>query len=86
MECERAYLALGTVQFGIQEAEKKNVFYKRSIYVSEDIKAGEAITEQNTRIVRPGNGIEPKYYAELKNKKVIKDIKKGSPLTWEYIF
>ncbi|MBL0049385.1 MAG: pseudaminic acid synthase [Bacteroidetes bacterium] len=86
VECERAYLALGTVQFGIQEAEKKNVFYKRSIYVSEDIKAGEAITEQNTRIVRPGNGIEPKYYAELKNKKVIKDIKKGSPLTWEYIF
>ncbi len=86
IECERAYLALGKVQFGIQEAEKKNVFFKRSIYAAQDINVGEFITTMNTRIVRPGNGIEPKYYEEIKNKKIIKDIKKGKPLTWDYIF
>ncbi len=86
VECERAYLALGQVQFGIQEAEKKNVFYKRSVYVTQNLKAGESINKTNTRIVRPGNGIEPKFYEEIQGKKLLRDIAQGSALTWDCIF
>lgn len=86
VECERAYLALGKVQFGIQAAEQKNVFYKRSVYVTQSMKVGDVIGVENTRIVRPGNGIEPKYYQEIMNKKVIRNIEAGSPLTWDCLF
>ncbi|MCE3260911.1 MAG: N-acetylneuraminate synthase [Bacteroidetes bacterium] len=59
-ETERAFLALGQIQYGVQKAEVKSQFFKRSIYIAEDIPAGEKFTEKNIRVIRPGDGIEPK--------------------------
>ena len=83
VETERAFLSLGKVFIGIQEAEKKSVLYKRSIYISEDIKAGEAISEKNIRVIRPALGLAPKYYDSIIGKKVKTDLKKGKPLSFD---
>jgi len=84
-ESERAFLALGNIQYGVQKAEQKSLFYKRSIYVSRDIKAGEAFSKENIRVIRPGNGLAPKYYDEVLGKVAKTDIKTGTPLTWELL-
>jgi len=84
IETERAFLAMGKVQYGVQKIEEKSMFFKRSIYVSEDIKAGELFTEKNIRVIRPGDGLAPKYYSQIIGKKASKDYKKGTPLTFEF--
>ena len=86
VESERAFLALGKVFYGIQKAEEKSVLYKRSIYVSADIKKGETFTENNLRIIRPALGLAPKYWEDVLGKKATKDLETGTPLTegnWE---
>ena len=85
IETERAFLSLGQIQYGVQQAEEKSKLFKRSIYIAEDIKAGDVLTEQNTKIIRPGLGIEPKFYEIILGKKVNCSITKGSPLKWEFI-
>ncbi len=80
IETERAFLALGKIQYGVQKAEEKSIFFKRSIYVSEDIKAGEEFTEKNLRVIRPGDGLAPKYYFQIIGKKASKNYLKGNPL------
>lgn len=84
IETERAFLSLGKVQYGVQKIEEKSLFFKRSIYVSEDISVGEMFTEKNLRVIRPGDGLEPKYYFKIIGKKATKDYKKGTPLTFEF--
>jgi pseudaminic acid synthase len=82
-ETERAWQALGRVQYGVQETENKSILFKRSIYAVKDIKAGEIITAEHIRVIRPGNGLHPKYFEELIGKKAQKSFKKGSPFTHE---
>lgn len=82
-ETERAWQALGKVTYGPTEKEKASLKFRRSIYVAEDIKAGELFTEKNIRIVRPGYGLEPKYYPTLLNKTAKKDYKMGTPIKFE---
>lgn len=86
VESERAFLAMGEVQYGVQEAEIKSVDYKRSVYISKDIKAGEVFTKENTRVIRPGFGIAPKFYDSIVLGKIAsRDINAGTPLTWEIL-
>ena len=85
VESERAFLSLGKIQYGIQEAEKKSMLFKRSIYVSAEIKAGDIFTKDNIRVIRPGNGIAPKYFEQVLGKSARKDIKPGTALSWEQI-
>lgn len=80
-ETETAFLAMGNVQLDTQKAEKKSRQFKRSIYISKDIKAGEKLTAENIRVVRPGDGLEPKYYEEILGKVANKELKFGTPLT-----
>ncbi|MFJ8517775.1 pseudaminic acid synthase [Lysinibacillus xylanilyticus] len=82
-ETERAWLALGKVTYGPTEKEKASLKFRRSIYVSKDIKAGEKFTKENIKIVRPGYGLEPKYFNQVLNKKARKDYIVGSPLKFE---
>lgn len=84
-ETERAFLALGHIQYGIQDIEKPSLAYKRSIYVAHNIKAGEVFTTQNLRRIRPANGLEPKYYELLLGKQASKDIVAGTPLSWDLV-
>jgi pseudaminic acid synthase len=80
IETERAFLALGNIQIGIQEIEAKSVFFKRSIYVAEDIHVGEVFSEKNLKIIRPGDGLHTRYYFDLLGKQAKKEYKKGTPL------
>lgn len=79
-ESERAFLAMGGVQLDTQKVEQASRQFKRSIYVIKDIKIGEAFTPENLKVIRPGDGMHPKYWQELMNKKSTKAYKAGTPL------
>jgi N-acetylneuraminate synthase len=85
VETERAWQALGTVKYGPSEAEEKSLVFRRSLYVSENMKTGESFTRQNLRIVRPGNGLHPRFYEVLLGKHVVRDVAKGTAVDWSLI-
>ncbi|WP_117017287.1 pseudaminic acid synthase [Aeribacillus pallidus] len=85
VETERAWQALGEVKYGPTEKEKASLKFRRSLYVAKDMKAGEEFTKENLRIIRPGYGLEPKYYEQLIGRKVKRDIKMGTPVTWDIL-
>lgn len=84
-EVRAAEKAIGTVNYSIMDNEKVSLSHRRSIFVVKDIKKGEMFTEENIRIIRPADGLEPKYFDEVLNKKASHDIEKGTPLKWEMI-
>jgi len=84
-EANRAYQAMGHVHYGISEQEKKSIQFRRSLYIVEDMKAGDIITEKNMRAIRPGLGLKPKYYDQLLGKKVIRDIQQGTAISWDIL-
>ena len=83
VETERAWQALGQVSYGPTDAEKKSVQFRRSLYVVKDIKAGEVLTRENVRAIRPGFGLPTKYLEEVLGKKVNQDVKRGTPICWK---
>ena len=85
VESERAFLALGKISYGVQAAERKSLLFKRSIYVVKDIKAGEKLTEDNIRIIRPGDGLAPKFHDSILGKTASRNIAAGTPLTWQIL-
>ncbi|MBD2464229.1 pseudaminic acid synthase [Oscillatoria sp. FACHB-1407] len=85
IESERAWQALGNVQYGPTEAEKKSMVFRRSLYVAQDMKAGDRFTPENLRAVRPGFGLPPKYYEMLLGRSIKQDAKKGTPVQWNII-
>lgn len=84
-ETERAWLSLGVVHYGPTKAEKPSLEHRRSLYVTEDLKAGDTITKENVRAIRPGYGLPPKYYDIVLGKTIKKDVKKGTPLSWDIL-
>lgn len=83
IETERAFLALGNIQYGVQKAEEKSKFFKRSIYISKDINEGEKFSLDNLRIIRPGDGLAPKHLGNIIGKTAKSALKAGTPLTWD---
>lgn len=83
IETERAFLSLGNIQYGVQKAETKSLLFKRSIYISKDIEAGDIFSQENLRIIRPGNGLAPKFWENIIGKQAKTTLKAGTPLTWE---
>lgn len=84
-ETERAWLALGRVTYGGTAAEEKSREFRRTLYIARDVRAGEALTRENLRIVRPGFGLPPKYYETLLGKRVNKDAPAGTPMSWDLL-
>ena len=84
-ETERAWLALGSVRYGPTDAEKKNMAYRRSIYVSANINEGDLFTEHNLRIVRPGHGAPPWLLPKLLGRKARQSYTKGTPLSFDQL-
>lgn len=76
---------LGKVDYCMTEKKKKNRRFSRSLYVAEDIKKGEVITEKNVRSVRPGYGLHPKYLKDILGKTSAKDLEKGTALDFQSI-
>ncbi|MFM6422914.1 N-acetylneuraminate synthase family protein, partial [Planktothrix sp.] len=85
IESERAWQALGQIHYGSTKAEKASRLFRRSLYVVEDIKAGEVLTTNNVRAIRPGLGLPPKYLTHVLGKKVNRDIKRGTALSLDYL-
>lgn len=77
--------AVGKIDYTLTEKQKQSRVYSRSLYVVEDIKAGEIITEQNVRSIRPGFGMHPKHYKEILGEKVKNDVSKGERFTLSQI-
>lgn len=77
--------SLGTVTYDLTEKQLSSRHFSRSLFISRDMKAGEALNESNLKSVRPANGLHTKYYDELLGKRVRKDIEAGTPLKWELV-
>ncbi len=84
-ESERAWQALGTVHYGPTAKEKASLQYRRSLYVTRDIKAGESFTADNLRAIRPGYGLPPKYYDLFLGKKAVTDVAAGTPVSFDLV-
>ncbi|AXR05733.1 pseudaminic acid synthase [Salinimonas sediminis] len=84
-ETARAAVALGKVTYGATPKEQASMVHRRSLYIAQDIKAGEILTAANLRSVRPGLGLPPKYLPLLLGKPVKQDVVKGTPMSWELI-
>ena len=80
-----AEAAMGAVSYELTDKMKAGSDFCRSLYVSEDMKAGDVITEQNVRSVRPGFGLHPKHMKDILGKKVKCDLEKGSRFTMNYV-
>lgn len=85
VEAERAWQALGQVSYGPTEAEQKSIQFRRSLYVVQDMEAGDVLTKDNVRAIRPGLGLPTKYYEIFLGKKVVTNVKKGTPVKWELL-
>ncbi len=84
-ETQRAWLAMGLVRYGPTPAEEKSRAFRRSIYVVRDIAAGERFSVDNVRIVRPGSGLEPRYFDRLLGRVAKKPLVPGTPLDWDAV-
>lgn len=85
IESERAWQALGHVHYGPTQAEKVAVTRRRSIYISQDVPAGQPLTMDSLRIVRPGHGLQPKYLDLVLGRKMKSATPKGTPVTWDLL-
>ena len=85
VESKRAWESLGTVSYGPTKDEEKSLQFRRSIYISENVKKGEVLTQDNLRIVRPGLGLHPRNYDLLIGKKVKSNLLKGTPASFDLI-
>lgn len=85
VETERAWQSLGAVSYGPTQAEQKSLAYRRSVYIAEDMKAGDVFTAENLRVVRPGEGLHPRYYDQFLGRRINRDAKRGTPLSWDLL-
>lgn len=77
--------ALGTVHYGVSEAEAKSRVFRRSLFVVKDMKAGEKFTSENVRSIRPGYGLHTRYLKDVLGRTARQDIQRGTPLIWDLL-
>jgi pseudaminic acid synthase len=77
--------ALGKVYYGLTKEESKSKVFRRSLFAVKDIKKGEVFSQENVKSIRPSDGLKPKYIAAILGRKAKRDIKKGTPLSWDLI-
>jgi N-acetylneuraminate synthase len=82
-ETERAWQALGQVRYGPTEAEASSRVYRRSLYIVRDMARGDVLSPENLRAIRPGLGLAPKYYDQLLGRRLARDARRGTPLSWD---
>jgi pseudaminic acid synthase len=75
--------SLGAVTFGVSELEKSSLRFRRSVFVVKDVEPGEFVSNQNTKILRPGHGLPPKYLAAMLGKRFKRGLKVGDVVTFE---
>lgn len=85
VETERAWQALGHVSYGATAAEVPSLQFRRSLYVVQDVKAGDLLTPDNVRAIRPGLGLPPKHLEQVLGRQAAVDIARGTPLAWDLV-
>jgi len=85
LESERAWQALGKVSYGATLAEKKSLQFRRSLYIVKDLMAGDILTTENVRAIRPGLGLPTKYLEQVLGKSLKQDVKRGTGLDWSHL-
>ncbi|WP_419797492.1 MAG: pseudaminic acid synthase [Terasakiella sp.] len=84
-QCHIAYEALGGVGYDRKPSEEANLTFRRSIYIVQDVAKGARLTPENTRVIRPGYGLAPKYITDVLGKTALRDLKRGDALDWGMI-
>ena len=84
-ETRRAWESLGHVNYGPTAAEQKSLQFRRSLYVVEDVPAGAKRSAANVRAIRPGAGLPPKFLPQVIGCTVTRDVKRGTPVSWEFL-
>ena len=79
---QQAWCALGRVCYGRSTGEEDNIIFRRSLYVVEDIAAGDRLSEHNVRSIRPGHGLAPKHLLEVMGRRAKRDLSRGTALAW----
>lgn len=82
-DVRQAEKAVGVVRYGAARQEEENKLFRKSIFVVQDIRRGEAFSEENIRVIRPGYGLHPREYENVLGKKSLTDLKRGTPLKAE---
>jgi N-acetylneuraminate synthase len=85
-ETGRAWESMGKAYIGPTEAEKSSIIFRRSLYIVKDLKAGDILTKENVRAIRPGLGLPPKHLDQVLGKKTKSSVKMGTAITWEMIW
>lgn len=80
-----AEAALGEVTYELAERAEANRHFARSLFVAEDVAAGEELNEQNVRSVRPGDGMHPRHLPEVLGRRAARDVAKGTPMAWDLV-
>ena len=84
-DSKTAWQSLGRVDYGRKSSEQGNVKFRRSLYFVKDLKAGEMVTAEAVRSVRPGYGLAPKYMEDVIGTRALRDIRKNTPVSWEVL-
>lgn len=84
-DCKGAWAALGAIRYDLKGSEAGNIVYRRSLYVTADVRAGETLTEANVRSIRPGYGLPPKHLPEVLGRRASRDLARGEPLAWAMV-
>jgi N-acetylneuraminate synthase len=84
-ETGRVWQALGKAFIGPTEAEMSSITFRRSLYIVKDLKAGDILTKENVRAIRPGLGLPPKHLNQVLGKKIKSSVKMGTALAWSLI-
>lgn len=82
---ERAWQSVGEVHYGPLPAERASLMFRRSLFVTADLRAGDELTHDNLRAIRPGYGLEPRYLDDLVGLRVGRDVARGTPASWEML-
>lgn len=77
--------AIGSIFYGAGEHEADNRIFRRSLFVVQDVKAGEKLTTENVRSIRPAHGLHTRYLSEVVGRYAVRDIKRGTPLAWDLV-
>ncbi|WP_119300852.1 pseudaminic acid synthase [Dongia deserti] len=85
VETKRAVEAMGGVSYGPTEVERKSLVYRRSLYIVADLKAGDVLTKDNVRAIRPGLGLPPGDLDRVLGRRINRDAPRGTPLSWDLL-
>jgi pseudaminic acid synthase len=85
VDCKSAWRSLGRVHYDVLGSERGSLLFRRSLYVTADVAAGEALSSANVRSIRPGNGLAPEHLPRVLGRTAARDLKRGEPLAWDML-